>query len=467
MNAKNARLARYFPFAPLALLPLAPCAWCQCTPAWDVSPGNPALADGYAEPAIGWDDGAGEALYVGGSFTKIGGLNNLRGIARWDPDTHAYSKLGTGLSFGSTNGFVTSIQPFDVGPDHVLVVGGFFASAGGQAGTQSLAAWDGAAWRSLGAGFVAPDAVWSFEVGDLGDGELLYLAGGFTLIAGQPASGVATWDGATLAVVGEGSGMTGFSPFVNETVIWDDGSGPALYAVGRFDTIDGANAKLAARYRPGAGWEKIGSGLVAQNSTTTLDAAVLFDDGTGTALYIAGSPFRPASGGSFASVLKWDGVDWTDVGQNVGGRVTDLRVWDDGSGTALYMSGTATPDINYLARLEGAQWVIYQGGVAGPAIPPSNFPSVFGLGEFRGDLVVCGNFTTTGDGQTSSGVAFITGCPTTCPADFNGDGVVDTRDVVAFLNAWAAGDASADIDGNGVVDTRDVIAFLNLWTDGC
>jgi hypothetical protein len=54
-----------------------------------------------------------------------------------------------------------------------------------------------------------------------------------------------------------------------------------------------------------------------------------------------------------------------------------------------------------------------------------------------------------------------------CVADFNGDGTVDTRDVIAFLNAWNAGDSSADIDGNGVVDTRDVIAFLNQWTAGC
>jgi YVTN family beta-propeller protein len=26
-----------------------------------------------------------------------------------------------------------------------------------------------------------------------------------------------------------------------------------------------------------------------------------------------------------------------------------------------------------------------------------------------------------------------------CPADFNGDAVIDTRDVLAFLNAWTAG----------------------------
>ncbi len=54
-----------------------------------------------------------------------------------------------------------------------------------------------------------------------------------------------------------------------------------------------------------------------------------------------------------------------------------------------------------------------------------------------------------------------------CLADFNGDGVVDTRDVLAFLNAWVARDPRADIDGNGVIDTRDVLAFLNVWTAGC
>ncbi len=54
-----------------------------------------------------------------------------------------------------------------------------------------------------------------------------------------------------------------------------------------------------------------------------------------------------------------------------------------------------------------------------------------------------------------------------CYADFNGDGVVDTRDVLAFLNAWNAGDPSADCDGNRLIDTRDVLCFLNLWNAGC
>ncbi len=53
------------------------------------------------------------------------------------------------------------------------------------------------------------------------------------------------------------------------------------------------------------------------------------------------------------------------------------------------------------------------------------------------------------------------------PADFNDDATIDTQDVLAFLNAWSAGDPSADIDGNGLVDTRDVLGFLNLWVGGC
>jgi hypothetical protein len=54
-----------------------------------------------------------------------------------------------------------------------------------------------------------------------------------------------------------------------------------------------------------------------------------------------------------------------------------------------------------------------------------------------------------------------------CVADFNGDGATNTLDVLAFLNAWNAGDDSADMNEDGFIDTRDVLAFLNLWTAGC
>ena len=54
-----------------------------------------------------------------------------------------------------------------------------------------------------------------------------------------------------------------------------------------------------------------------------------------------------------------------------------------------------------------------------------------------------------------------------CLADFNDDGAVNTLDVLAFLNAWNAGDAGADCTGDGAVNTIDVLCFLNLWNAGC
>ncbi|HRQ73175.1 MAG TPA: GC-type dockerin domain-anchored protein [Phycisphaerales bacterium] len=54
-----------------------------------------------------------------------------------------------------------------------------------------------------------------------------------------------------------------------------------------------------------------------------------------------------------------------------------------------------------------------------------------------------------------------------CAADFNGDTVVNTLDVLAFLNAYSAGDPRADFNGDTVVNTLDVLAFLNAYAGGC
>ncbi|MBK7404679.1 MAG: hypothetical protein IPJ41_08600 [Phycisphaerales bacterium] len=54
-----------------------------------------------------------------------------------------------------------------------------------------------------------------------------------------------------------------------------------------------------------------------------------------------------------------------------------------------------------------------------------------------------------------------------CPADCNGDGAVNTLDVLCFLNHWTASDAEADCNGDGVINTLDVLCFLNEWNAGC
>jgi hypothetical protein len=48
-----------------------------------------------------------------------------------------------------------------------------------------------------------------------------------------------------------------------------------------------------------------------------------------------------------------------------------------------------------------------------------------------------------------------------CPADFDGDGDVDTADLLFLLGAWGTPDG--DVDGDGDTDTADLLALLAAW----
>ncbi|MBK7403931.1 MAG: hypothetical protein IPJ41_04685 [Phycisphaerales bacterium] len=54
-----------------------------------------------------------------------------------------------------------------------------------------------------------------------------------------------------------------------------------------------------------------------------------------------------------------------------------------------------------------------------------------------------------------------------CGGDWNDDGVVNTLDVLAFLNDWVGAEYWADLNVDGLVNTLDVLAFLNEWVAGC
>ena len=56
---------------------------------------------------------------------------------------------------------------------------------------------------------------------------------------------------------------------------------------------------------------------------------------------------------------------------------------------------------------------------------------------------------------------------TPCPADLNGDGVLNFFDISAFLGAFGAGDPVADFTGDGVFNFFDISAFLSAFSAGC
>jgi hypothetical protein len=56
-----------------------------------------------------------------------------------------------------------------------------------------------------------------------------------------------------------------------------------------------------------------------------------------------------------------------------------------------------------------------------------------------------------------------------CVGDFNGDGNVDTADLLLFLGMFGCPSncAYGDLSGNGSVDTQDLLLFLSIFGTAC
>jgi hypothetical protein len=313
-----------------------------------------------------FDDGGSEQLYVGGDFGRLG-ANTLNNIARFDGvDLHTVGPVGHGA-----NGDVDTLVAGSVaGTGSSLFAGGKFTSAGLSSSTQ-VARWDGTKWFNAGSGVSGwyPVTVRAMEIYDDGSGPALYVGGDFNAAGGMGTINLARWDG----IVGWSSvGNLTFGA-VEAMAVFDDGSGPALYAGGGFRKAAGVVVEGVARY-DGA-WSALGSGL-AGGKREALSFGV-FDDGSGPALYVGGD-FDDAGGTTVSGIARWDGTSWHDVGGGVDGGIPGpvqerysqgvlaMAVFDDGSGPALYAGGNFSSaggfPARHLARWDGTTWSALRGG---------------------------------------------------------------------------------------------------------
>ena len=86
------------------------------------------------------------------------------------------------------------------------------------------------------------------------------------------------------------------------------------------------------------------------------------------------------------------------------------------------------------------RWTVdlYRVNIGGPAIGPG------------GILIVCGVGTDVRAYKS-------------CRADFDGDGAVNTADLLRLLGAWGNPGGLEDVDGDGIVNTADLLALLGAW----
>ena len=84
------------------------------------------------------------------------------------------------------------------------------------------------------------------------------------------------------------------------------------------------------------------------------------------------------------------------------------------------------------------------------------------------DTTVCGNSSAgqiVGDWTDNGGNYVADECPPDCPADLNGDGIVNGADLTILLSEWGQSGVPGDIDGSGAVDGADLTILLGEWGD--
>lgn len=234
----------------------------------------------------------------------------------------------------------------------------------------------------------------------------------------------------------------GIQGSVSSLVTFDDGSGPALYAAGRFANAGSSGAVNIARW-DGSQWAALQPGVTFSSSFDYFIDLVAFDDGSGPALFACGDFFMTVPGvGLISNVAHWDGTSWGAASWAI---VDAAAVYDDGLGTgprlftALYSniltndvfrrepSGTwsyvceitgpqslffqsmTAADLGngprlYMGNSSGAIWMLNAGGVVGVTAPPfasCNVHALLAFDDGGGEKLYAGG--SRGSGASASG----------------------------------------------------------------
>jgi hypothetical protein len=296
-----------------------------------------------------WNDGGGNKLYVGGSFTQIGAVGAAR-VARWNG--LVWSPLGSGVADNGGGGEAKTLR----GIGSRLYVGGTFTTAGGAAAA-NIASWNGSAWSPLAGG--AAGAVEKLAVYDDGSGSILAASGYFDNLGGTPAARLATWNGSVWSAID-----LGINKVFRTLIQFDQGDGNALFVGGQFATFGGAHPGNLRRWHDGT-WSVVTAKPGGLGLDGTVGRMAVHDDGGGKKLYVAGRTPVTAGIGMVpyrSWLMEWDGASWTRLlgGSDIGAMLS----YDDGSGSALYV-GTYSPvqpfPLAHVGKWDGTTWTTLGG----------------------------------------------------------------------------------------------------------
>ena len=337
--------------------------------AWDGESWSPVGQgfDSFVQSLALFDDGMGQTLYAGGYFRQSGSAE-MRGVAKWNPQEELWAAVDQQNRLQS----IESLYVFDDGFGDALYIGGLFADSE-ELDTRAIARWDGTVVSRLRSGmnglqntvfsmatFQSPqdtrpslfaggfitqadgaytrglaqwmpkepditDSRWDADFGrigsdqfiramhlhtDAGGNRLLVASGDMTRIDGSAPGSIFAYDGENWVTLGERVIRA------RHIFTYDSGNGPELYAV-----HPGGTNRLV-RW-DGDEWVDFGP-----TPFQTLNDHVVVEENGEQTLYAVGSS------GSTSFVLQFDGSEWEIITQAI--TSPSAITWHDGS---LYVGG--------------------------------------------------------------------------------------------------------------------------------
>ena len=260
-------------------------------------------------------------LYVGGTFTRIGGVSmGLGNIGRYNFATRQWEAVNGGVN--------DSVYCIAFSPAEVLYIGGVFLDAGGDANADHIAKDNSGSWINVNGGVDNNVFTITWSPADV-----LYIGGQFHDAGSDGLADFIAKDNGAGVWVNVNGGLSGGAGDVIRTMIFaPDGT---LYVGGLFANAGGDSlADNIARTTAAGSWENVGGGLNDSVLSLTFD-----NDGN----LIANGTFTDAGGVSEADrVALFDGMSWLPFSNGgglsgLGGYVWDV-VCDTDTGT-IYAGG--------------------------------------------------------------------------------------------------------------------------------
>jgi hypothetical protein len=323
----------------------------------------PAFATAAVVTDLAVVQGAQPLLYAAGAFSHAG-ATFVGPIATWD----GTSWSATGASYVTSDVFTLVRTLTAAGPPggQTVYAGGNFLTIDATPVWYVAARVGNGAWQQAPAGNGAAPAsaiIYATAVFDSGNGPELYAAGGFGSIGGVAVNGVARFDGTSWNTVGP-AGVTGSGGGVRCFAVWNDGTGDALYAGGGFNSIGGVPCNNVAKWN-GTTWSPLGSGVASVSNPAVQALLALPGPYPGLPSYlIAGGLFIQAGGVGAQGIAAWDGASWSSMGSTIGAALS-LALFDDGAGARIYAGGVrsavAAPPLSEFQRFDPPSWVSVPG----------------------------------------------------------------------------------------------------------